>query len=121
MSCGLQLTSRHPAKVGDYLDVTVLGRGWRCDVLPLLVLTDCIKGCYHLVRTVPCSLETCYKINEREYTWVGGCIFVPSESARAVVGRGLVALAEGSIFRKDDKLDQLPLKRACKSVLDVVK
>jgi hypothetical protein len=53
--------------------------------------------------------------------WVGGCIFVPSETARAVVGRGLVALAEQSIFRKDDKLDQLPLKRACKSLLDVVK
>ena len=46
---------------------------------------------------------------------------MPSESARAVVGRRLVALTEGSIFREDDKLDQLPLKRACKSVLDVVK
>lgn len=46
---------------------------------------------------------------------------MPSETARAVVGRGLVALAEGSIFRKDDKLDQLPLKRACKSLLGVVK
>lgn len=46
---------------------------------------------------------------------------MPSENARAVVGRALVALAEESIFRKDDKLDQLPLKRACKSVLDVVK
>lgn len=46
---------------------------------------------------------------------------MPSETARAVVGRRLVALAKGSIFRKDDKLDQLPLKRACKSLLDVVK
>jgi hypothetical protein len=46
---------------------------------------------------------------------------VPSETAGAVVGRGLVALAEESIFRKDDKLDQLPLKRACKSVRDVVR
>jgi len=53
--------------------------------------------------------------------WVGGCIFVPSETARAVVGRSLLALAEESIFIKDDKLDQLPLKRACKSVLDVMK
>jgi len=46
---------------------------------------------------------------------------VPSETARAVVGRSLLALAEESIFIKDDKLDQLPLKRACKSVLDVMK
>jgi hypothetical protein len=97
------------------------GGGWRCDVLPLLLLADSIKGRYHRVRTATCSLETCYKINEREYTWVGGCIFVPSETARAVVGSGLGAVAVGSIFRKDDKLAQLPPTRTCKSVLDVAK
>ena len=83
VSCGSQLKSKQPAKVGDYLDVTVLGRGWRCDVLPLLLLTDSIKGSYHLVRRAPCSLETCYKINEREYTWVGGCIFVPVRDCKS--------------------------------------
>jgi hypothetical protein len=61
---------------------------------------------------MPCILETCYKINESEQSWVGGCIFVPPETVRAVAGRGLLfLLAVGSIFRKDDKLDQLLLKR----------
>jgi hypothetical protein len=98
----------------DYLDVTVLGRG-PCDVLPLLLLTDSIRRRYHLVRTVPYILETCYKINEREQSREGGCIFVLPENARAVVGRESVSLAVGSIFRKDDKSDQLLAKGTHKS------
>jgi hypothetical protein len=57
------------------------------------------------------------KENKVRYEAVFSCRQSP---ARAVVGRGLVALAVGSIFRKDDKLDQLPPKRAYKSVLDAV-
>jgi hypothetical protein len=69
---------------------------------------------------MPCILGTCYKINEREQSLVGGRIFVSPETARAVAGRELVFLAGRSIFRKDDKLDQLLLNRAHKSVRDIV-